>query len=72
MSEIQVYNLGLGFESVNVVNEFIQMKPLVQQCTWSGFFFFFFFISGYIWDLPFDVGCSKIEVNELTPIIPNV
>ena len=64
MSEIQVYNLGLGFESVNVVNEFIQMKPL-QQNTWSGNFCFF--VSGYIWDLRFDVGCSKIEVNGLTP-----
>jgi len=41
MSEIQVYNLGLGFESVNVVNEFIQMKPL-QQNTWSGIFVFRF------------------------------
>ena len=40
MSEIQVYNLGLGFDSVNVVNEFIQMKPL-QQYIWSGFFFLF-------------------------------
>ena len=62
MSEIQVYNLGLGFDSVNVVNEFIQMKPL-QQYIWSGFFFF----SGYIWDLRFDAGFSKIEVNGLTP-----
>lgn len=63
MSEIQVYNPGLGFECVKVVNEFIQMKPL-QQYTWSGIFFF---VSGYIWDLRFDVGCSKIEVNDLTP-----
>lgn len=64
MSEIQVYNLGLGFESVNVVNEFIQMKPL-QKYIWCGIFFFF--VSGYIWDLRFDVGCSKIEVKSLTP-----
>ena len=63
MFEIQVCNLGLGFESVNVVNEFIQMKPL-QRYTWSRIFFF---VSGYIWDLRFDVGCSKIEVNSLTP-----
>ena len=63
MFDIQVCNLGVGFESVNVVNEFIQMKPL-QRYTWSRIFFF---VSGYIWDLRFDVGCSKIEVNSLTP-----
>ena len=40
MFEIQVCNLGLGFESVNVVNEFIQMKPL-QRYTWSRIFFSF-------------------------------
>ena len=40
MFEIQVCNLGLGFESVNVVNEFIQMKPL-QRYTWSIIFFSF-------------------------------
>ena len=64
MFEIQVCKLGFGFESVNVVNEFIQMKPL-QRYTWSRIFFFC--VSGYIWDLRFDVGCSKIEVNSLTP-----
>ena len=66
MSEIQVYNLGLGFESVNVVNEFIEMKPVSGTLEVE----FFFFVSGYIWDLRFDVGCSKkskIEVNGLTP-----
>lgn len=41
MFEIQVCKLGFGFESVNVVNEFIQMKPL-QRYTWSRIFFFAF------------------------------
>lgn len=41
MSEIQVYNLGLGFESVNVVNEFIEMKPVSGTLEVEFFFFSF-------------------------------